>query len=122
MPPEDTDIATNLHKILLNNPICNFLYFYNAVDAYRKLENFGGRYSRGKCQENTIKFLENFFQTFRFGKLWVLPWETLMFYTINKRVAVNCHTLYHYAVFFFFVGFSGSIRCLLSSIYSTTCR
>ena len=39
---------------------------------------------RGKCQENTIKFLKNFFQTFKFGKLWVLPWEPMMFCTINK--------------------------------------
>lgn len=39
---------------------------------------------RGKCQENTIKFLEKFFQTIKFGKLWVLPWEPIMFYTINQ--------------------------------------
>jgi hypothetical protein len=37
------------------------------------MENYGECYSWGKCQENNIKFLEKFFQTFEFGKLWALP-------------------------------------------------
>lgn len=28
----------------------------------------------GKCQENTIKFLEKIFSTLKIGKLWVLLW------------------------------------------------
>ena len=35
--------------------------------------------------------------------------KCIRFQHIVKRVAVNCHTLYYYADFFFLVGFSGSI-------------
>ena len=54
----------------------------------------------GKCQENTIKFLEKNFLTFKIGKLWVLPWEPIMFYTINKCCRCFCTYCCHWLHFY----------------------
>ena len=52
--------------------------------------------TRGKCQENTIKFLKKIFLTLKIGKLWVLPWEPTMFYTINKCCRCFCTCCCHW--------------------------
>ena len=73
-------IAPHLSEIAGENRV---ILIGSRVGVLQKLQ-YGFCGGGGKCQENTIKFLEKFFQTIKFGKLWVLPWEPIMFYTINQ--------------------------------------